>query len=101
MPSLGSHGIKRKTQPSSSSLAKRVKTKHLLSEDLPWKTSAKPREADLGTGLDGFLELEEVDDVDIEYEETDAGRIARFKVRNNQINTTRIFLDSFCSTLDT
>ena len=77
-PSLS---LKRKTKPSSSSIAKRVKTKHVLTEDLPWKKVSKPREADLGTGMDGFLELEEVDDVDVVYEETDAGRVVKFQVR--------------------
>lgn len=78
------NGTKRKTKPSSSSLAKRVKTKHVTAEDLPWKKVAKPREADLGTGLDGFLELEEIEDVDVEYEETDAGRVVHFKVGDHQ-----------------
>ncbi|KAH9941652.1 DEAD-domain-containing protein [Epithele typhae] len=76
-------GLKRKTKPSSSSLAKRVKTKHVLTDELPWEKVVKPREADLGTGLDGFLELEEVDDVDVVYEETDAGRVVKFKVRDD------------------
>ena len=31
--------------------------------------------------MDGFLELEEVDDVDVVYEETDAGRVVKFQVR--------------------
>ena len=58
-----------------------MKTKHVLTDDLPWKKGSKPREADLGTGMDGFLELEEVDDVDIVFEETDTGRVVKFKVR--------------------
>ncbi|KAL7277303.1 hypothetical protein ACG7TL_009159 [Trametes sanguinea] len=74
-------GVKRKTKPSASSIAKRVKTKHVTAEDLQWKKTAKPREADLGTGLEGFLDLEEVDDVDVVYEETEAGKVARFKVK--------------------
>ncbi|TBU38454.1 DEAD-domain-containing protein [Dichomitus squalens] len=74
-------GIKRKTKPSASSLAKRVKTKHVLTDDLPWKKVSKPREADLGTGMDGFLDLEEVQDVDVVFEETEAGRVVKFKVR--------------------
>ena len=77
----GSLGLKRKTKPSASSIAKRLKTKHVLTDDLPWKKVSKPREADLGTGMDGFLELEEVDDIDIVFEETDAGRVVKFKVR--------------------
>ena len=75
-------GLKRKTKPSASSIAKRVKTKHVTADDLQWKKTAKPREADLGTGLEGFLDLEEVDDVDVVYEETESGKVARFKVSN-------------------
>ncbi|KAI9067845.1 DEAD-domain-containing protein [Trametes sanguinea] len=77
-------GVKRKTKPSASSIPKRVKTKHVTAEDLQWKKTVKPREADLGTGLEGFLDLEEVDDVDVVYEETEAGKVARFKVKGVQ-----------------
>ncbi|KAI0324312.1 DEAD-domain-containing protein [Cubamyces sp. BRFM 1775] len=77
-------GLKRKTKPSASSIAKRVKTKHVTADDLQWKKTAKPREADLGTGLEGFLDLEEVDDVDVVYEETESGKVARFKVKGGQ-----------------
>ncbi|KAI0631135.1 P-loop containing nucleoside triphosphate hydrolase protein [Trametes polyzona] len=77
-------GLKRKTKPSASSIAKRVKTKHVTADDLQWKKTSKPREADLGTGLDGFLDLEEVDDVEVVYEETDAGKVAKFKVKGNE-----------------
>ncbi|KAI0366851.1 DEAD-domain-containing protein [Pilatotrama ljubarskyi] len=73
-------GVKRKTKPSASSIAKRFKTKHVTADDLQWKKTSRPREADLGTGLEGFLDLEEVEDVDVVYEETDAGKVARFKV---------------------
>ncbi|KAI0716537.1 DEAD-domain-containing protein [Earliella scabrosa] len=76
-------GLKRKTKPSASSIAKRAKTKHVLTDNLPWKKVAKPREADLGTGLDGFLELEEVEDVDVIYEETDGGRVVSFRHVND------------------
>ncbi|KAI0760237.1 DEAD-domain-containing protein [Fomes fomentarius] len=72
-------GLKRKTKPSASSLAKRVKTKHVLTDDLAWKKVKQPREADLGTGLDGFLELEEIEDVDVIYEETEGGKVALLK----------------------
>ncbi len=73
-------GSKRKTKPSSTSIAKRVKTKHVSADDLPWKKVTKPREADLGSGLDGFLELEEIEDVDVVFEETDGGRVVHFAV---------------------
>lgn len=74
-------GLKRKTKPSASSIAKRAKTKHVTADDLQWKQTQKPREADMGTGLEGFLDLEEVDDVEVVYEETEGGKVARFKVR--------------------
>ena len=83
--SSGAPKLKRKTKPSSSSIAKRVKTKHVLTDDLPWKKVAKPREADLGTGMEGFLDLEEVDDVDVVFEETEAGRVVKFKVRMSSL----------------
>ncbi|CDO70366.1 hypothetical protein BN946_scf184999.g6 [Trametes cinnabarina] len=78
---------KRKNKPSASSLAKRIKTKHVTAEDLHWKKTAKPREADLGTGLEGFLDLEEVDDVEVVYEETENGKVARFKVKGTNVET--------------
>ncbi|KAH9899306.1 DEAD-domain-containing protein [Cubamyces lactineus] len=77
-------GLKRKTKPSASSIAKRVKMKHVTADDLQWKKTAKSREADLGTGLEGFLDLEEVDDVDVVYEETESGKVARFQVKGGQ-----------------
>ena len=78
--------LKRKTKPSASSIAKRVKTKHVLTDDLPWKKVVKPREADLGSGLDGFLALEEEDDVEVVYEDTDAGRVVKFQVHADEGN---------------
>ncbi|KAH9855369.1 DEAD-domain-containing protein [Lenzites betulinus] len=80
MPPTHAIGTKRKTKASASSIAKRVKTKHVTANELEWKKTSQPREADLGTGMDGFLELEEVEDVDVVYEETAAGKVARFKV---------------------
>ncbi|KAL1949173.1 hypothetical protein VTO73DRAFT_10979 [Trametes versicolor] len=74
-------GVKRKTKPSASSIAKRAKTKHVTANDLQWKQTQKPREADMGTGMDGFLDLEEVDDVEVVYEETEGGKVIRFKVK--------------------
>ncbi|RPD61282.1 DEAD-domain-containing protein [Lentinus tigrinus ALCF2SS1-6] len=74
-------GSKRKTTPTSASIAKRIKTKHVSTDELSWKKVTKPREADLGTGLDGFLELEEIEDVDVVYEETDVGRVVHFQTK--------------------
>ncbi|KAI0690242.1 DEAD-domain-containing protein [Cerioporus squamosus] len=83
------HGSKRKTKPSSASIAKRVKTKHVSTDDLPWKKVTKPREADLGTGLDGFLELEEIEDVDVVYEETEAGRVIHFETKDEDLRAPK------------
>ncbi|RPD75560.1 DEAD-domain-containing protein [Lentinus tigrinus ALCF2SS1-7] len=84
---------KRKTTPSSASIAKRVKTKHVSTDDLPWKKVTKPREADLGTGFDGFLELEEIEDVDVVYEETDAGRVVHFQTKDNDDRHAQVKTD--------
>ena len=46
---------------------------------LPWKTLSHA--GAFGSGDDGILELEEVDNVQVVYEETPEGRVATFKVR--------------------
>ena len=48
-------------------------------DDLPWKSVARPSET-VFEGDDGILELEEVENVEVYYEETAAGRVAKFKV---------------------
>lgn len=80
-----------KSKPSSSHLALKRKIKGGLSaprkkakvasniEDLPWKTMSRPMETGLD-GDDGILELEEVEGVEVVYEETEKGKVARFKV---------------------
>ena len=68
-------GSKRKTSHSSFP-RKRTKVKHV--SDLPWRTVSHDFEA--GVDIDeGILELEEVDGVEVEYEATEGGRVARFK----------------------
>lgn len=69
---------KRKLSQKSPVLRKKVKTHH-TAEDLPWKKVARPSETGLG-GDDWILELEEVDGVDVVYEETERGKVARFTV---------------------
>lgn len=72
---------KRKTPSSSSqSSRKKAKTQHRTADALPWKTVSRPVDAGLD-GDDGILELEEVDDVEVVYEETEAGRVVKFNVR--------------------
>ncbi|CCM03263.1 uncharacterized protein FIBRA_05390 [Fibroporia radiculosa] len=73
-------GMKRKSRSSKLLSRKKAKTSHLAADDLPWKAVSRPREADLGTAFDGFIELEEVEDVEVVYEETDAGKVIKFKV---------------------
>lgn len=46
---------------------------------LPWKRLSHP--AVFGNADDGILELEEVDNVQVVYEETPRGRVATFEVR--------------------
>ncbi|KAH0835852.1 ATP-dependent RNA helicase [Lanmaoa asiatica] len=53
---------------------------------LPWTSVAKPAETGLD-GDDGILELEEVDNVDIVYEETDGGKVIKFNVLELPDNT--------------
>ena len=47
--------------------------------DLPWKIISRPNATGF-EGDDGILELEEVDNVEVLYEETENGRVAKFKV---------------------
>ena len=58
---------------------KKTKIVHKNPDDLPWKTVKRPVVAGLD-GDDGILELEEVEDVEVVYEETEGGRVARFNV---------------------
>ena len=48
-------------------------------ENLPWKQSRRPLETGLDAD-DGILELEEVEGVEVVYEITDSGRVAKFRV---------------------
>ncbi|GBE88760.1 ATP-dependent RNA helicase MAK5 [Sparassis crispa] len=76
----GKPGVKRKQGQLPLPSRKKTKTVHLTTDDLPWKTISRPKEADLGDGFDGLLELEEVDDVQVVYEETEGGKVVKFKV---------------------
>ncbi|KAJ7666104.1 ATP-dependent RNA helicase [Mycena polygramma] len=71
-------GSKRRLQEASLA-RKRSKTRHKTADALPWKVVARPAEAGMG-GDDGILELEEVDDVEVVYEETEGGRVVIFNV---------------------
>ncbi|KAJ3559382.1 hypothetical protein NM688_g382 [Phlebia brevispora] len=71
---------KRKTSSSSAAPRKKAKTEHLSVDDLPWKVVSHKQEAGLHTALEGVMELEEVDGVEVVYEETEAGKVAKFNV---------------------
>lgn len=77
--------LKRKVRPGfnhATKARKKAKTSSgpLASVDaLPWKTLSHA--GVFGNADDGILELEEVDNVQVVYEETAEGRVATFKVR--------------------
>lgn len=71
--------LKRKLKGGVSSPRKKLKITKSNIDDLPWKTISRPAETGLG-GDDGILELEEVEGVEVIYEETEKGKVAKFKV---------------------
>ncbi|KAJ6487917.1 ATP-dependent RNA helicase [Mycena sanguinolenta] len=75
-------GSKRRRQ-NDSSARKRTKIRHKTADALPWKVVKRPEETGMG-GDDGILELEEVDDVEVVYEVTEAGRVATFNVVHSE-----------------
>ncbi|KAK0494657.1 ATP-dependent RNA helicase [Armillaria luteobubalina] len=82
-------GVKRKSHTKSSSSRKKIKIQHNNADDLAWTTVKRPFEAGVG-GDDGILELEEVEDVEVVYEETEKGRVARFNVLERQVSDEEI-----------
>ncbi|KAL0960116.1 hypothetical protein HGRIS_011758 [Hohenbuehelia grisea] len=76
---LGRPLRKRKSRHNLSGPRKKSKTEHSSLDSLPWHQVVRPKEAGLGDD-DGILELEEVEGVEIVYEETDGGRVAKFNV---------------------
>jgi ATP-dependent RNA helicase DDX24/MAK5 len=71
--------FKRKRQMFRSGANKKSRTQVNSANDLPWKSVLRPMDTGLGED-DGILELEEVEDVEVVYEKTDAGRVAKFRV---------------------
>jgi hypothetical protein len=63
---------------------KKAKLQHVSTDELPWKPVTRPSEAGMG-GDDGILELDEVDDVEVIYEDTEHGRVVRFNVSTSVI----------------
>jgi ATP-dependent RNA helicase DDX24/MAK5 len=72
-------GIKRKQETGRPLSRKKAKSRHLTINDLPWKSVSRPSDTGLG-GDDGILELEEVEGVEVVYEDTDVGRVVKFNV---------------------
>ncbi|GLB42109.1 putative major facilitator superfamily protein [Lyophyllum shimeji] len=70
---------KRKVRDKSSATRKKVKTRHATLDELPWKSVTRPQIAGLD-GDDGILDLEEVEGVEVVYEETEGGKLLKFKV---------------------
>ncbi|KAF9077000.1 P-loop containing nucleoside triphosphate hydrolase protein [Rhodocollybia butyracea] len=58
---------------------KKIKVGHDNADGLPWKTVSRPIDSGLD-GDEGILELEEVEGVEITYEQTEQGKVARFIV---------------------
>lgn len=70
---------KRKATVQSPLPRKKKRNSYLTTDSLPWRAVSRPK----NTGLDGdegILELEEVEGVEVSYEDTAAGRVAKFNV---------------------
>ncbi|KAG6817114.1 hypothetical protein H0H87_012635 [Tephrocybe sp. NHM501043] len=76
--------VKRKTADKPSSTRKKLKTQHCTLNELPWKKVVRPQEAGLD-GDDGIIELEEIEGVDVVYEEGDGGRVIKFAVVEEEV----------------
>lgn len=74
---LGKQQLKRKRN-TALGVIKRPRIER-TAEELPWKKSRRPLETGLA-GDDGILELEEVEGVEVAYEATEGGRVAKFHV---------------------
>lgn len=81
MSPLDPTSLKRKGTAKASLLKKKAKIQHCSSaNDLPWKSVSRPLEAGIGFD-DGILDFEEVEGVEVIYENTDGGRVIKFNVR--------------------
>jgi hypothetical protein len=80
---------KRKSRQSSLISRKKPRKEVKTLEQLPWKSIQ--RTFDSGAdGDDGILEFEEVDDVEVIYEETESGRVAKFHVRSHLLPSSSL-----------
>ncbi|TFK73479.1 DEAD-domain-containing protein [Pluteus cervinus] len=80
--------IKRKKSAQSSRQKKRIKLENQSLNSLPWTTFKRPLVAGLD-GDDGILELEEVDGVEVVYEETPGGKVVKFNVLETVASSQR------------
>jgi ATP-dependent RNA helicase DDX24/MAK5 len=71
--------VKRKVKAGPSASRKRLKMQPTSLDGLPWKSVRRPSETGLD-GDDGILELEEVENVEVVYEDTEGGRVMKFNV---------------------
>lgn len=72
---------KRKAHSQRQSATKKLKVRYGSLDRLPWKAVSRPVETGLDAD-DGILELEEVDNVEVVYDEKDGGKVVRFNVRS-------------------
>ncbi|KAG2117225.1 ATP-dependent RNA helicase [Suillus discolor] len=80
--------VKRKANAGPSVSRKRLKMQPTSLDGLPWKAVRRPSETGLD-GDDGILELEEVENVEVVYEDTEGGRVMKFNVLEPSKNTTK------------
>ncbi|OJA11403.1 hypothetical protein AZE42_03952 [Rhizopogon vesiculosus] len=84
---------KRKAKSGPSASRKRLKVQYTSADGLPWKTVNRPSDTGLD-GDDGILELEEVENVEVVYEDTEGGRVTRFNVLEPSNKTTKVTEDA-------
>jgi ATP-dependent RNA helicase DDX24/MAK5 len=73
--------LKRKQETPSGPSRKKTKLKSSSTvDDLPWKSISHLPTAGSFEDDDGILELEEVENVEVVYEDTEAGRVIKFNV---------------------
>ncbi|KAI0701340.1 P-loop containing nucleoside triphosphate hydrolase protein [Cytidiella melzeri] len=73
--------LKRKSALAAPVSRKKPRTQHLVADDLPWKTVRNRQEAGFHSDMDGMLELEEAEGVEVVYEQNAGGKVAKFKVQ--------------------
>lgn len=85
--------VKRKAKAGPSVSRKRLKMQPTSLDGLPWKVVRRPSETGLD-GDDGILELEELENVEVVYEDTEGGRVMKFNVLEPSKNTTKATVSS-------